>query len=173
MEGWPICKRAMLLKRSVSNRFPQPKTIKRSSPPWIRISHRSYRSAATGTVRFWSYGPAEAQSAPRELSAVLAPIAIIEVNRSPAALVQASGSKQHTLMKKILLSLATFALLLAAPRMSKSADVSVDFFYNNLNGGSWVEVGDYGYCWQPDIAVNNAGWRPYADGYWAYTDLGW
>ena len=35
------------------------------------------------------------------------------------------------------------------------ADVSVDFFYNNLSGGSWIEVGDYGYCWQPDAAVSN------------------
>ncbi len=53
------------------------------------------------------------------------------------------------------------------------ADVSVDFFYNNLSGGSWIEVADYGYCWQPDVAVGNADWRPYADGYWAYTNVGW
>src|SRR5215212_4216792 len=75
-------------------------------------------------------------------------------------------------MKKSLLSFAFGALLLAAPRVT-TADVSVDFFYNNLSGGSWVEVGDYGYCWQPDVAVSNTSWRPYADGYWAYTDLGW
>src|SRR3954469_6233324 len=75
-------------------------------------------------------------------------------------------------MKKSLLSFALGALLLAAPRVT-TADVSVDFFYNNLSGGSWVEVGDYGYCWQPDVAVSNTSWRPYADGYWAYTDLGW
>ncbi len=52
------------------------------------------------------------------------------------------------------------------------ADVSVDFFYNNLSGGNWVEVGDYGYCWQPDVA-SNSDWRPYSDGYWAYTNVGW
>ena len=51
--------------------------------------------------------------------------------------------------------------------------MSIDFFYNHLDGGSWIEVGDYGYCWQPGIAVSNRSWRPYADGYWAYTDLGW
>jgi hypothetical protein len=62
-------------------------------------------------------------------------------------------------------------LTAAAP--SLKADVSVDFFYDNLSGGSWIEVGDYGYCWQPDVAVNNADWRPYSDGYWAYTDEGW
>ncbi|MEY2537905.1 MAG: hypothetical protein QOG67_1645 [Verrucomicrobiota bacterium] len=74
--------------------------------------------------------------------------------------------------KKLFLSLAAFALAFAAPRVA-TADVSVDFFYNNLSGGSWIEVGDYGYCWQPDVAVSTQSWRPYADGYWAYTDLGW
>lgn len=76
-------------------------------------------------------------------------------------------------MKRTLLSLAALVLVLGAPQRAKSDDVSVDFFYNNLSGGSWVEVGDYGYCWQPDVAVSNTEWRPYADGYWAYTDLGW
>src|SRR6516162_3457862 len=70
-----------------------------------------------------------------------------------------------------------FALLMligvSAGFSAARADVSVDFFYNNLSGGSWVEVGDYGYCWQPDVAVNNSDWRPYSDGYWAYTDDGW
>ena len=53
------------------------------------------------------------------------------------------------------------------------AEVSVDYFYDNLSGGNWVEVEGYGYGWQPDLAVNDSNWRPYADGYWAYTDDGW
>jgi len=65
------------------------------------------------------------------------------------------------------------ALLWPAWQVAKGADVSVDFFYNNLSGGSWIEVADYGYCWQPDVVVSNTAWRPYSDGYWAYTDLGW
>jgi hypothetical protein len=53
-------------------------------------------------------------------------------------------------------------------------DVSIDFFYDNVGpDGNWVEVADYGYCWQPSIAVSNSKWRPYSDGYWAYTDVGW
>ena len=77
-------------------------------------------------------------------------------------------------MKRILLALAMLALLLpSAPRAEARVDVSIDFFYNNLSGGSWVEVGDYGYCWQPTVAVSDSRWRPYSDGYWAYTDLGW
>ncbi|PZR76165.1 MAG: hypothetical protein DLM73_03330 [Chthoniobacterales bacterium] len=65
-------------------------------------------------------------------------------------------------------------LLPATPRVEARTDISVDFFYDNLgSGGNWVEVGDYGYCWQPTISVSNRSWRPYSDGYWAYTDVGW
>src|ERR1700720_2106825 len=77
-------------------------------------------------------------------------------------------------MKRLILLIGAFTLFLsAAPAARAQADVSVDFFYNNLNGGSWFEVEPYGYCWQPDAAVNDPTWRPYADGYWAYTDDGW
>jgi hypothetical protein len=76
-------------------------------------------------------------------------------------------------MKRKLFAVAVLALSWPAWQVAKSADVSVDFFYNNLSGGSWIEVADYGYCWQPDVVVSNTSWRPYSDGYWAYTDLGW
>jgi hypothetical protein len=76
-------------------------------------------------------------------------------------------------MKKLLSVFAITALLFSIAPAAKSQEVSVDFFYDNLNDGSWIEVGDYGYCWQPDVAVNDSSWRPYADGYWAYTDDGW
>lgn len=75
-------------------------------------------------------------------------------------------------MKRIILALTIAVLVLPAIPRAQAADVSVDFFYNNLSGGSWIEVADYGYCWQPDVAVSDD-WRPYSDGYWAYTDLGW
>src|SRR6266704_3297095 len=76
-------------------------------------------------------------------------------------------------MKRILLALTIIALLVPTARQAAAADVSVDLFYNNLSGGNWIEVADYGYGWQPDIAVSDPNWRPYADGYWAYTDYGW
>src|SRR5438128_1398310 len=77
-------------------------------------------------------------------------------------------------MKKIFLALTIFALLLPAARQAEAdSEVSIDFFYNNLSGGNWIEVGDYGYGWQPDVAVSDSNWRPYSDGYWAYTDVGW
>ena len=78
-------------------------------------------------------------------------------------------------MKRLLLLVITLALIVPALRQAEArTDISIDFFYDNIGDeGSWVEVGDYGYCWQPSIAVSNRSWRPYSDGYWAYTDVGW
>src|ERR1043166_2721499 len=76
-------------------------------------------------------------------------------------------------MRKLLAVFAVVTVLFSGASLMRGQDVSVNFFYDNLNSGSWFEVGDYGYCWQPDVAVNDASWRPYSDGYWAYTDDGW
>ena len=76
-------------------------------------------------------------------------------------------------MKKIFFALTLFAFVLPAIPRANGDEMSVDFFYNNLSGGSWIDVEDYGYGWQPDAAVSDPDWRPYADGYWAYTDYGW
>ncbi len=73
----------------------------------------------------------------------------------------------------------TFLLLLGlisplASRAEAQTEVSLNFFYDNLSDqGSWLDVAGYGYCFQPQIAVGDSDWRPYADGYWAYTDQGW
>ena len=74
-------------------------------------------------------------------------------------------------MKRFLIFASVCAFTLTVFQSGR-ADVSVNFFYDNLNGGNWYEVADYGYVWQPDAATN-ADWRPYTDGYWAYTDVGW
>ena len=78
-----------------------------------------------------------------------------------------------TIMKKLLFALSMLAFVISAVPQARGADVSVDFFYNNLSGGNWIEVEGYGYGWQPDISVSDPNWRPYTDGYWAYTDYGW
>jgi hypothetical protein len=76
-------------------------------------------------------------------------------------------------MKKILIALVMFGFGVSALQQARGDDVSVDVFYDNLSGGNWIEVEGYGYGWQPHLAVNDQNWRPYADGYWAYTDDGW
>ena len=76
-------------------------------------------------------------------------------------------------MKRIVFALSVCALCLCVLPRSNAQDVTVDFFYNSLDGGSWIDADEYGYGWQPDVAVNDPDWRPYADGYWAYTDYGW
>ncbi|MEP7014398.1 MAG: DUF6600 domain-containing protein [Verrucomicrobiota bacterium] len=76
-------------------------------------------------------------------------------------------------MKKILFVLTVLALVFPALPRADADEVTVEAFYNNLSGGGWIDVDDYGYGWQPDVAVSDPDWRPYADGYWAYTDYGW
>jgi hypothetical protein len=78
-------------------------------------------------------------------------------------------------MRRLFLAVAILALAFSAiQRAEARTDISIDFFYDNLSdGGNWIEVGDYGYCWQPSVAASNPSWRPYSDGYWAYTDFGW
>ena len=59
-------------------------------------------------------------------------------------------------MKKILIALAMLAFGASALQQARGdADVSIDFFYNNLSGGNWIDVEGYGYGWQPDLAVND------------------
>ncbi len=56
--------------------------------------------------------------------------------------------------------------------VSESNEENYDVFYNRLSSdeGSWVEAGDYGYCFRPRVSED---WRPYGDGHWVWTDRGW
>ncbi len=56
-----------------------------------------------------------------------------------------------------------------------SLPVQVNVFYQQLQPyGTWMQVADYGWCWQPTVAVSEPMWRPYSDrGRWLYTDCGW
>ncbi|HEY1049072.1 MAG TPA: DUF6600 domain-containing protein, partial [Prosthecobacter sp.] len=56
------------------------------------------------------------------------------------------------------------------PPVEETPDYSL--FYDQLEPyGRWVDVGGYGYCWRPTITT--AGWRPYVDGCWVWSSLGW
>src|SRR5262249_50908451 len=82
--------------------------------------------------------------------------------------------KQYfTVMKKILFALGVLAIAVSAFPQARGDDISMDFIYDNLSGGNWIDVEGYGYGWQPDVATSDPNWRPYSDGYWAYTDYGW
>lgn len=76
-------------------------------------------------------------------------------------------------MKRLLFAFVLCSLAFSFVPRTTGAEVGIDYFYDNLAGGSWIDVEGYGYCWQPDVAVNDENWRPYTDGYWAYTDAGW
>ncbi len=55
-----------------------------------------------------------------------------------------------------------------------SADATYQEFYDSLSPyGSWINMPGYGYVWQPWTTVQDANWRPYTVGHWAYTDDGW
>jgi hypothetical protein len=48
-----------------------------------------------------------------------------------------------------------------------------DIFYESLSpDGNWFYDDEYGYVWQPNVAVSTS-WRPYSDGHWVWTDRGW
>ncbi len=54
------------------------------------------------------------------------------------------------------------------------ASADYETFYNRLEPeGDWMETSNYGYVWQPRVAVESRGWRPYTNGRWVYTDAGW
>ncbi|MBV8276192.1 MAG: hypothetical protein JO170_13170, partial [Verrucomicrobia bacterium] len=51
---------------------------------------------------------------------------------------------------------------------------SYDVFYDQLSAdGHWIYAENYGYVFQPNVAANNADWRPYTNGHWEATDRGW
>jgi hypothetical protein len=54
-----------------------------------------------------------------------------------------------------------------AVQISSRAD-----FYEPLSPyGTWVNFSTYGRCWRPTQI--DAGWRPYSNGEWVWTDAGW
>ncbi len=56
------------------------------------------------------------------------------------------------------------------PQTAAPRDYSV--FYQHLAPyGHWMDVSGYGYCWSPTIST--ARWRPYVDGNWAWSSMGW
>jgi len=70
---------------------------------------------------------------------------------------------------------AAFAGLLlgfVAATAAAQVNVSISFFHESLAPhGRWVASGSYGDVWVPGGVA--AGWSPYVDGEWQWTDYGW
>lgn len=51
----------------------------------------------------------------------------------------------------------------------------VTYFYDSLSPyGSWYVTPEYGWVWQPTVAVVDTGWRPYGPrGRWVWSSAGW
>ncbi|HEY2293702.1 MAG TPA: DUF6600 domain-containing protein [Thermoanaerobaculia bacterium] len=55
---------------------------------------------------------------------------------------------------------------------SGRASVDLGFFYDDLAPyGNWIQRPSYGWVWAPRAV--SAGWQPYRDGHWIWTDQGW
>src|SRR5690606_458351 len=56
---------------------------------------------------------------------------------------------------------------------AQSTQASISVFFDGLREhGSWVSHPRHRYVWVPTVV--DAGWRPYSNGHWAYTErFGW
>ncbi|HXT12030.1 MAG TPA: DUF6600 domain-containing protein [Candidatus Angelobacter sp.] len=61
----------------------------------------------------------------------------------------------------------------SAPGVSAGIQINSpsDFYQPLASYGNWVDVPQYGRCFQP--ADMPQGWQPYTDGQWVWTDAGW
>lgn len=66
-------------------------------------------------------------------------------------------------------------VLNASARLEVAAGVEInvaaDFYTPLSTGGVWIDVDSYGRCWRPTGV--SADWRPYCNGSWEWTDVGW
>ena len=60
---------------------------------------------------------------------------------------------------------------ISVPLPSVEIRVESDFYEPLTPHGEWVVIGTYGRCWRP--ARVETGWRPYCNGSWQRTDVGW
>jgi hypothetical protein len=92
--------------------------------------------------------------------------ALKQQNEALRVQAETAREKSNVITQRI----AATPALNAAPQPVVARDYSL--FYEGLAPyGRWFDVNGYGYCWRPTITV--AGWRPYLDGCWVWSSLGW
>ena len=81
--------------------------------------------------------------------------------------------RTRTTVVAVFLFVVVGLFFLGAPRPAQGAvSVSVSFFHEQLSPhGRWIVAGSYGDVWVPGSV--RAGWAPYVDGEWIWTDYGW
>ncbi len=57
------------------------------------------------------------------------------------------------------------------PSVGLEIHAESDFYEPLAPQGEWVVIGSYGRCWRPSHVERD--WRPYCNGRWEQTDLGW
>jgi len=81
---------------------------------------------------------------------------------------------RHRILLAFLAFLALFTAVAVPQDVWAEDEVNFDYFYSALQDqGDWFGTDTYGYVFQPRAAAKDPNWRPYADGYWSYTDEGW
>lgn len=80
---------------------------------------------------------------------------------------------RRLLIPLMIVSLLGTGLVATTPKDAPAyVSVSISYFHGQLAPyGHWIDYPAYGECWVPAHVAS--GWRPYSDGYWAYTDYGW
>jgi DNA segregation ATPase FtsK/SpoIIIE-like protein len=77
--------------------------------------------------------------------------------------------QSDTLTQRLAASTPAPATALAPPTAPRDYAV----FYERLAPhGRWIDVSGHGLCFQPRLARNRT-WRPYVDGCWGWSSLGW
>ncbi len=141
----------------------------------IGVSPRVITVMIQQTARMREQGPA-ASPAPAAAATTPAPPGNSASN-APAATVAAppaATAPNPAAAPPVVVPAPPAPALVAAPA-PPGAPPEVATFYQELQPyGTWMQVADYGWCWQPSVVVSTPSWRPYADrGRWLYTDQGW
>jgi hypothetical protein len=108
-------------------------------------------------------------------------VAEAEVRSQGAAEEQAGGERTAPVQEVAVVEEAPaeapepFVEDLPATEEAPAQQVTYNYFYDSLAPyGNWVDLPDYGWCWQPSVAVVVPGWRPYLhSGRWIWSDCGW
>jgi len=93
--------------------------------------------------------------------------ALRQQNEALRAQADTARQQSHAVTQRIAM---TNPRVNVAPQVSAPRDHSL--FYEQLAPyGRWMDVSGYGYCWRPTLTT--ARWKPYVDGCWVWSSMGW